>query len=264
MRARGLERKELLSVISADLDALNASYHNLTEKITILIPCVCSQCRLSLEPEFFEQKRLLHRKEHNRLEVECPSSFEDVDVIQLLDGIKVKHLPAWAEDKSVSGAERTIKIFLASSEELKSERDEFDLFVRQQNDKYRKQGIYLKIIRWENFLDAMSTACLQDEYNQAVCNCDIFVSLFFTKTGKFTEEEFDTAYGRFLQAEKPAIYTFFKNADINTGTAKRDDLNSLWDFQEKLAELGHFYTNYNSIEDLKLQFKDQLEKQLDL
>ncbi len=60
------------------------------------------------------------------------------------------------------------------------------------NDRLRKEGLYLQIVRWENFLDAMSETRLQDEY-QEVRECDIFVSLFMTKTGTFTEEEFDVA-----------------------------------------------------------------------
>jgi len=88
----------------------------------------------------------------------------------------------------------------------------------------------------------------------------VFVSLFFTKTGKFTEEEFDAAYGQFKKSRKPLVYTFFKNAEIKTGEARRDDLNSLWEFQDKLKELGHFYTTYDNIEHLKRQFRDQLDK----
>ena len=117
----------------------------------------------------------------------------------------------------------TYKIFLASSSELKQDRDEFDLYFRQQNDRLLKQGLYLEIVRWENFLDAMAEKRLQDEYNEAIKNCDIFVSLFFTKTGKFTEEEFDTAHRQFNESGKPLIFTFFKNADIKTGTISDED-----------------------------------------
>ena len=63
----------------------------------------------------------------------------------------------------------------------------------------------------------MSETRLQDEYNKAVRACDIFVSLFFTKTGKFTEEEFDTAHRQFKSTGNPRIYTFFKNADVTMG-----------------------------------------------
>jgi len=67
---------------------------------------------------------------------------------------------------------------LASSEELRADRDEFDLYFRQQNDFLLQRGLYLQIIRWENFLDAMSETRLQDEYNKEVRAADIFVSLF--------------------------------------------------------------------------------------
>src|SRR5262249_44858750 len=115
---------------------------------------------------------------------------------------------------------------------------------------------------WENFLDAMSETRLQDEYNKAVQDCDIFVSLFFTKTGKFTAEEFDVAHRQFKDTGKPRIYTFFKDAAIKTGSAREKDLKSLWAFQKKLDRLGPFRTNYTDIEHLKRQFRDQLDKLL--
>jgi hypothetical protein len=106
----------------------------------------------------------------------------------------------------------------------------------------------------------MSGTRLQDEYNKAICDCDIFVCLFFTKTGKFTEEEFDVAHRQFKENGSPLIYTYFKNADIKTGNARREDLQSLWAFQDKLKNLGHYQTNYNNVEHLKSQFRDQLDK----
>jgi len=38
---------------------------------------------------------------------------------------------------------------------------------------------------------------------------------------------------------------------------------ALWAFQESLAKLGHFHTKYTNIEDLKLQFRGQLDKLLE-
>jgi internalin A len=254
LRARGTEAKELLSVVAADLDALNDSFPGLRDKVDKLIPCNCKICRAAVEPAFFPQKDLLRRREHNRLRVECPVSYEEVDVLELLDGIRVEQLPAWG--KKV----RTIEIFLASSEELRDDRDEFDRYFREQNDHLLEKGLYFKIVRWENFLDAMSQTRLQDEYNRAIRACEIFVCLFFTKTGKFTEEEFDTAHAQFQKEGKPLIFTFFKNADLKTGNLPKDDLKSLWAFQEKLTNLGHFHTGYNDIEHLKRQFRDQLDK----
>lgn len=241
---------------------MNDSFQGLPDKVDKRIPCNCKKCRTEPVPEFFAQRNLLKRKEDHRYKVECPGSYEDVDVLELLDGIRLDNLPGWAREEKPAKFERTIKIFLASSAELKAERDEFDLYFRQQNDDLRQEGIYLQIVRWENFLDAMSETRLQDEYNKEIRNCDIFVSLFFTKTGKFTDEEFDIAYGQFKDTQKPRIYTFFKNADIKTGSAPKDDLKSLWAFQEKLKNLGHFHTGYDNTEHLKRQFRDQLDKLL--
>lgn len=42
----------------------------------------------------------------------------------------------------------------------------------------------------------MSETRLQNDYNEKGRECDLFVSLFSTKTGKFTEEEFDVAHSR--------------------------------------------------------------------
>ncbi len=263
LRARGREKKALLSVVAADLDALNNSFQGLHGKVDKRIPCNCKLCRTASEPEFFTQKRLLQRKEDHRLKVECPRSYEDVDVLELLDGIPVGTLPGWAIKQQPVMSLRTIQIFLASSAELREDRDAFDLYFRQQNDQLGKDGIYLKIVRWENFLDAMADTRSQEEDNKAIRNCDIFVCLFFTKTGKFTEEEFDVAFGQFKASRKSRIYTFFKDAGIKTSSIQEEDILSLLAFKKKLAALGHFHTNYESIADLKLQFRDQLDKMLE-
>ncbi len=152
------------------------------------------------------------------------------------------------------------KIFLASSSELKEDREQFEIFINRKNKQYIKQGIFLDLVIWEDFFDAMSQTRLQDEYNKAISECDLFVSLFKTKVGQYTEEEVMTAYENFKKNNKPLIYTYFKEAQINISEVNPEDLQSLKNFQNKLSNLGHFYTKYNSIEDLKYRFDQQLNK----
>ncbi|WNM59311.1 leucine-rich repeat domain-containing protein [Candidatus Nitrospira allomarina] len=277
LRARGPERQALLSVISSDLDALNAGFPGLEEKLSKWVPCICSKCVVSASPGMFEQKRLLKRKQDGRrFTIDCPAdSYEDVSLLELLDGLKLENLPRWADKPSddrngeydafspEQAPVKNIKIFLASSEELREDRDAFDLYFRQQNDRLRQHGAYLEIVRWENFLDAMSDSGLQDEYNREVRSCNIFVSLFKTKTGGYTEDEFDVAHRAFKEQGTPRIYTFFQDAQVSTVSGNRNDLQSLWKFQDKLSELGHFWTRYKNTADLHLQFRDQLDKLLD-
>ena len=264
LRARGPEAKALLSVVAADLDALNDSFQGLRDKVDKRIPCTCEACRAESVPWFFEQKALLRRKEHNVQAVQCESSFKEVSVLELLEGIKLDKLPVWANETPGAAAQplRKVRIFLASSRELEEERDAFDRYFRERNDLFVDKGVYLELIRWENFLDAMSETRLQDEYHKAIRNCDIFVSLFFTKTGKFTEEEFDVAHQQFRGSGKPRIFTFFKKAPVDIDSLPQEDFNSLRAFQAKLKDLGHFYTRYENTEDLKLKFRDQLDKVL--
>jgi hypothetical protein len=150
------------------------------------------------------------------------------------------------------------KIFLASSAELKADRDQLEIAIRRKNDAWIGNGIYLKLFLWEDFLEAMSQTRLQDEYNKAIRECDIFVSLFWSKVGKYTEEEFATAFGQFKATNKPFIFTYFNKApSTNTNP---DDAASLAAFKKKLDALGHFPPAYENIDALILHFNRQLDK----
>ncbi len=193
-----------------------------------------------------------------------------MDVLELLDGTKMEKPPVWAKEDPgarskapAAASPREIRIFLASSAELREDRDAFELYFLQQNHELLKKGFQLKVERWESFSSAMSKTRSQDEYNKVICECDVFVSLFGTKTGQYTEEEFDVACRQFKSSGKPLVYTFFKDTEIKTSSAPRKDLQSLWAFQDKLKALEHFYDQYDNIEGLKLQFRGQVEKILE-
>jgi hypothetical protein len=148
------------------------------------------------EPDnlIFKQLHILRQLKRDKL-------LEDEVVIKLQEKLALEYITSLNTETSVSPVKsinnrdmkarasiaRKIQIFLASSEELREDRDKFEIYFRQLNDELLDKGLYLVIKRWENFLDAMSETRLQDEYNKAVKGCDIFVSLFFTKTGKFTD-----------------------------------------------------------------------------
>lgn len=153
---------------------------------------------------------------------------------------------------------RTIRIFIASSSELKEDRVKMRDFFSQENDHLHKKGIYLELVQWENFLDSISNTRLQSEYNNAIASCDIVLCLFFTKVGKYTSEEFDTAYQIFKAEGRPKIWTYFKNAQIDTGSIT-DEINTLLAFKKKIGDLGHFYTEYSNIDNLINKFSRQLD-----
>jgi hypothetical protein len=149
---------------------------------------------------------------------------------------------------------------LASSAELKEDRKEFEIFIGRKNKEWVDKGVFLNLVIWEDFLDAVSQTRLQDEYNKAIRDCDLFVMLFWTNVGQYTEEEFETAFGQFKSTNKPFMYTYFKDTEISVARANKKALMSLWAFQEKLSSLGHFYTVYKNVDELKFKFNQQLER----
>jgi tetratricopeptide (TPR) repeat protein len=158
--------------------------------------------------------------------------------------------------------QKTIKIALASSSELKSDREQFEIFIARKNKILAKQGINLELVIWEDFIDAMSHTRLQDEYNKAMQEAHIFVMLFFTKVGKYTLEEFGKVFDHFQEHGRPLIYTYCKTASINTDSLDEQDVLSLFAFKKRLAALKHFTSKYSDISDLKYEFSEQLEKVL--
>jgi hypothetical protein len=82
---------------------------------------------------------------------------------------------------------QTKKIFLASSSELKVDRQAFEMAIRRKNKDLFQRGVFLELVIWDNFLDAVSKAWLQDKYKKAIRECDVFVMLLWTKMGKYTE-----------------------------------------------------------------------------
>ena len=152
-----------------------------------------------------------------------------------------------------------IKIFLASSSELEQDRRDFEIFIGRKNKDWIAKGVFLHLVIWEDFFDAVSKTRLQDEYNKAIRECDVFVMLFFTKVGQYTEEEFEAAFGQFKATNKPFIFTYFRDGGAPAGPAGGDPA-SVSAFKDKLGQLGHFYTRYGNSDRLALHFSDQLDK----
>jgi len=151
---------------------------------------------------------------------------------------------------------RKVTLFLASSSELKEDREQFEIFIYRKCKAWFDRGIFLHLEIWEDFLDAMSPGGLQSQYNQAIKDCDIFVLLAHNKVGKYTAEEFGEAFGQFSETQKPFIFTYFKPPT----SQNRNDLQSLWAFEDKLSELKHYKTEYANIDALLRHFGDQLDK----
>ncbi len=255
-------RQRMLRNIRREIEHIHRNtfpYINFSE----MVVCNCPVCVKREDPNFYSYEDLKIKLEYKELYEFCIKGKQRVDIRRMIGEVYMPDdFDKDGNKKPVESKQelKTLKIFLASSSELEEDRKEFEIFINRENKKYTEKGIFLKLELWEDSIDAISQTRLQDEYNKTVKECDIFVMLFFTKVGKYTKEEFTTAFGQFKETNKPRIYTYFKNAEIKTGDINEQDVKSVKAFQRKLKKLGHFQSEYKNIEDLKYKFSEQLIK----
>lgn len=152
-------------------------------------------------------------------------------------------------------AMKTIKIFLASSEELEIDRARFGNLVRRLDRIYRKRGISLDLIMWEDLDAAYNGVRKQLEYNRHICASDMFLAVFHRLAGPYTREEFDVASKAFKQQASPKIYTYFK--DLAEGEQESKEL---IEFKRRLFdELEHYWCRYGNTDTMQLHFVMQLQ-----
>lgn len=75
----------MLSVVSSDPEALNASFSGLRGKVTKWGPCACPPCREENVPDMSEHAQLIRRQRDGKRASECRKSSHDVSVSELLD-----------------------------------------------------------------------------------------------------------------------------------------------------------------------------------
>ena len=151
---------------------------------------------------------------------------------------------------------RTIKIFLASSEELENDRNAFGNLIRRLDNIYEKQGIRIELFEWEDYDSAYNDRRKQDEYNDKVRASDMFLALFYKKAGKYTIEEFDVATEEFRRTGKsPKSYVYCR--DLQQGEEESVELK---EFKKRLfEEMGHYWSRYNNKDSMQLHFVMQLQ-----
>lgn len=149
---------------------------------------------------------------------------------------------------------KKINIFLASSNELKAEREKFEQEIYRKTKAWYERQIFLHLDIWEDLSARFGSEGMQHAYNEFVRKADIFVLLAWTKVGMYTDEEFEQAFGQFQSTRKPFIFTYFKSPD-----GQRTDP-SLDVFKQKLLNLKHFGAVFKNEDDLWNQFNKELER----
>lgn len=148
---------------------------------------------------------------------------------------------------------RTIRVFIASSEELYQERLEIADVISNLNHVLSPRDIEIRPVKWEYLNASMGFKHKQEEYNDALKECDICVVLYWTKFGEYTEIELNTAYQELCAGRNPKkIYVYFKDSEEISPQLK--------EFKESFAsKYGHFYCHFTNTDTMNLNFVLQVE-----
>lgn len=149
---------------------------------------------------------------------------------------------------------RTVKVFIASSDELSSEREKFDTLFAHLNRIFSARGIHLEASRWEFLDSSFGFIHKQEEYNREIKTCDICVVMFWQKFGEYTNIELNIANTELRAGRKPSkVYVFFKEPGVYSKQIVEFKANFERDY-------GHFYSKFDSCDKLQLDFVLQLER----
>lgn len=85
---------------------------------------------------------------------------------------------------------QTINIFIASSCELSEQRVLIGDYIRRLSYDYSPRGVRLRLACWEDFSPEYKGTSKQQEYDEKLIkSCDIFIALFRTRCGIYTQHE---------------------------------------------------------------------------
>ncbi|PZO41190.1 MAG: GTPase [Pseudanabaena frigida] len=87
IRVSGKNKRDLLTVVTHELDKIHNSYKRLADKYQKLIPCNCNTCGGSQNPHFYEFANLKRRYENRVRTILCEISYENVDILSLIDDV---------------------------------------------------------------------------------------------------------------------------------------------------------------------------------
>ncbi len=97
IRVAGNRKKELLTVVTHELEKIHKSFERL--QYQTLVPCNCDICAGSQKPYSYSLDNLYRRFNAGRYQIECDKSYEMVDVRRLIDDVNLQSFDITQERK---------------------------------------------------------------------------------------------------------------------------------------------------------------------
>ncbi|MGV0104040.1 hypothetical protein NSTCB13_02691 [Nostoc sp. DSM 114160] len=112
IRVSGRHKRDLMTIVTHELDKIHESYKRL--KYNKLIPCNCVTCKDSQEPHFYQFEILRQFVADKQERIQCQKSYQMVDVLGLIDDVMDRRELLQAEQQMSSD-------FLPNSSETRKE-----------------------------------------------------------------------------------------------------------------------------------------------
>ncbi|WP_460204088.1 CHAT domain-containing protein, partial [Scytonema sp. NUACC21] len=129
IRVTGDRKKELLAVVTHELEKIHQSFERL--QYVTLVPCNCSECEGSQEPHSYPLDNLKKRLKASRYQIECEKSYEMVDVRRLIDNVNLH--TNYQDFQILVTADRKIRVSSEQGEqsgELRLEMNKIELALK--------------------------------------------------------------------------------------------------------------------------------------
>lgn len=144
-------------------------------------------------------------------------------------------------EPAVEGKLNLLRVFLASPSDLESERRASRTAVDEANRILASIGWFIELLGWEDRLPGFGRP--QEQINQDVDACDLFLGLLWRRwgepTGEFDsgfEEEVERARGRRKESDEPEIWIYFKKVDSDQRSDPGEQLRRVLAFRQQLID----------------------------
>ncbi len=288
IRLAGKHKKELMAIVTYELDKIHASYRRL--KYSQLIPCNCSTCKDSPEPHFYPYDELREFISNGQPEIQCRKKpYKMIDVLGLIDDV-IDRRSVFEEEREL-GDMRPIKptpkkftkmrIFAASPSDMATERAKLSAIVDSLKPLAEDRGLMLEVVDWRIVVpDAgRPQQVIFDQLKPTTW--DIFIGIlwhrFGTRTGAAnsatqkeylsgTEEEFMTAYRLWQQFQQPRIMMYRCSRDIPTNALDPDQFKRVNEFFAQFDPIKGkhpaLYQTFDTLGDFERLLRDNLQRVL--
>ena len=148
---------------------------------------------------------------------------------------------------------KILNIFIASSYELSKQRVLIGDYIRRLSYDYSPRGVRLRLACWEDFYPEYKGTSKQQEYDEKLIkSCDIFIAIFRTRCGIYTQHEVELALDLNKECHILQLPSTDEHNDLDKFLSSIEIVPQQCDDTLLLKEIGNIVDNYMSTHQISL------------